>query len=534
MARGVVLLALVALAACGSSNGQPFEVGGDPYASHFAIEGRLGKTVRDLAALGNRRAGSQAASHAADYVAQRFKDAGLDVALEPFAFPGFSSSASSLVLTAAGASLASSHDVPAYSGAGMADADVVHVGAGRDADYAGKDVTAKVALIDVDPTQRRASQYRVAVARGAAAVLFASASPVNEPALDAASDAEDGLGAIPALALGADDAAALAKSLAGGKGAHATLSVTAAFAPAKGQNVVARLAGADATKPSLVVTAHHDAWFAGAAVDGGGVAAMLEIAEAFAHGKSRELGVAFVSLDGGEVGGLGAVAFVRKHLVVGKEPLLAFASLALPAASPGAHCSLAHTDGGPLDAALRGSKASTLYAAYVVMHELALVPSDAATPYRTGLQGFVAACDAPYGGTSLDTPSSLDADFLASAVLDVEDALGQLDGDAPPVFAVRDTSLLALDATAAPAGADLGVTVTVKDGSGVAKPAVTVRAWLDVDDFTRAFDVSVPAGADGTAKLTIPAAALAKGKGSRWLHLTAGEPPLAEEILKLP
>jgi hypothetical protein len=56
-----------------------------------------------------------------------------------------------------------------------------------------------------------------------------------------------------------------------------------------------------------------------------------------------------------------------------------------------------------------------------------------------------------------------------------------------------------------------------------------------VDDFTRSFEENAVTDSSGHVTANVPAAALAQGTGSRWLHVTAGESyPLAEQIVALP
>ena len=61
-----------------------------------------------------------------------------------------------------------------------------------------------------------------------------------------------------------------------------------------------------------------------------------------------------------------------------------------------------------------------------------------------------------------------------------------------------------------------------------------IDAWVDVDDFTRVFRTSLRADPHGAASTIVPRAALQRGAGGRYLHVTAGaEWPLAEWILPL-
>lgn len=88
--------------------------------------------------------------------------------------------------------------------------------------------------------------------------------------------------------------------------------------------------------------------------------------------------------------------------------------------------------------------------------------------------------------------------------------------------------------TTAGASGDLAVDVLVTDANGVPQPDATVKLWLDVDDFTRVHRAQAAADAIGRARFVIPAAALARGQGDRWVHVTAGRTyPLAETALPI-
>jgi hypothetical protein len=87
----------------------------------------------------------------------------------------------------------------------------------------------------------------------------------------------------------------------------------------------------------------------------------------------------------------------------------------------------------------------------------------------------------------------------------------------------------------APGNGDLLVTVTAQDQSGTAQPKAMVSAWVDVDDFTRAFRQDTVADDAGKVTITVPKSALSQGKGGRWLHVTTGKSyPQSEQIFPLP
>ena len=81
-------------------------------------------------------------------------------------------------------------------------------------------------------------------------------------------------------------------------------------------------------------------------------------------------------------------------------------------------------------------------------------------------------------------------------------------------------------------GAWQDIEVVVSDANGAPQPGATIKVWLDVDDLTRVYRAQAASDASGRARFVIPAAALARGRGDRWVHVTAGATyPLAETAL---
>jgi hypothetical protein len=145
-------------------------------ASAAALERRLSRTLRDLAAIGDKRAGSAAGAASATYIQDRMNAAGVgNVRLETFRFASFVLRGSAF--RAGGRDLA--HEVLAYSGCGPAAAPLVHVGTGESADYDGLDLSGRIALAERNVTFHRSAQYREAVARGAAGLVYISHAPEN-------------------------------------------------------------------------------------------------------------------------------------------------------------------------------------------------------------------------------------------------------------------------------------------------------------------------------------------------------------------
>ncbi len=529
------------LLGCGSEKTAEPPVTPDPYADKAAVQTRLHQTLEDLAALGEKRAGTEAGRQAGQYLKTRFEAAGLsEVRFESFTFLSYELSDSSLAVKADGTALVMEHEVFAYSGVGNLEAEIVDVGTGHESAYASTEVDGKVVLVTRDPLFHRSSQYRLVIENGGLAMLYISQSPDNLIQIGTVADPEDGIGPIPAVTVGADDGAAISQALDNGQTVSASIVVEATVHPAEGRNVVGSVPGPSPTAPYLLIGGHYDTWYVGSIDNTTGVAAVVEIAEAMARHTDRQYGLRFVAYDGEELGLFGGYDYLRDHVIVAAEPVLAFVNFEMPAASEQGLRALARSQVGPMDAALTSAGLNELYNMYVGLELVpaffgGIIPADIQGMYWYGLQGVSTACDSAYYHTTEDTPDKVDVAFLADAVLAFEAALTALDRAAASEFALHDPQVWIIEALTSTATDGLDVELTVTDGHDVARGGAAVRVWVDVDDFTRVFDENSLTDATGKTTVHIPSTALQAGSGARWLHVTAGESyPLAERIVPLP
>jgi aminopeptidase YwaD len=494
-----------------------------------ALEGRLSCTLEGLAAIGEKRAGTPGATASAAWLLDRFRAAGLeDVHAETFRFPAFALRRSSL--RALDREIV--HAALAYSGSGAAEAPLVHVGTGEPADYDGRDVSGRIAIVERNVTFHRSAQYREAVERGAVALVHVSHAPDNLVQIGTIADPEDGLGPIPAVSVGERDGRELT---AAARGLHvrAAVQVDAALEAAMGRNVIGSLPG---DGPALLIGAHHDTWHVGSTDNGTGIAVLVELAEQLARAPRRR-GVIFVAYDGEELGLFGGYDFLRKHVIERREAIAAFINLEIPGAGPDDIRAVAHTHA--LEAPLRATALDELYPVCVGMETVpalfgGVVPTDIQGLYRWGMPGASTACDTPWYHTSADTPDKVHLPFLAQAAARWRRVVAALDAAPDEAFAVRDPHLWALAAVTSEAHAGLHLDIRATRGDGKPAAGAPVEVWLDVDDFTRVFRASLRADAVGAASLTIPHEALHRGASGRYLHVTAGESwPLVERILPL-
>jgi len=493
-----------------------------------ALEGRLSRTLHDLALLGDKRAGSTGGTASAAYLLERFRAAGIaDAHLEAFHFAAFALRSSSLQV--AGREVA--HEALAYSGCGAAKGPLVHVGTGEPADYDARDVRGRIVLVERNVTFHRSSQYREAIARGALALVYVSHAPDNLVQIGTISDPEDGLGPIPAVSVGERDGRELIA--AAGSDALVLMRVDADLVPATGHNVVGRLQGEG---PALLIGAHHDTWHVGSTDNGTGIAVLLELAEQLARARRHRAAV-FVAYDGEELGLFGGYDFLRKHEIEAGERFAAFVNLEIPGAGPDDVRALAHTHA--LAGSLRATAMDELYPVCVGMEMVpalfgGVVPTDIQGAYRWGIPGASTACDTPWYHTTADTPDKVDLPFLARAAARWRRTIAALDSLPDAAFAPRDPHLWRLQVSVTPSDEGLLLQARATLADETPSQAARIDAWVDVDDFTRVFRTSLRADPHGAASTIVPRAALQRGAGGRYLHVTAGaEWPLAEWILPL-
>lgn len=500
---------------------------------------RLRQTLGELAAFGEKRAGTPGGEAAGRYVAARLQAAGLAVARDEFQFPYYELISSTLSVELEGKTESPVHEVFAYGGAGSFDAQLVCVGGGTALDFALSDPRGKVVLVERNPTFHRTAQYALIAERGGMAMIYVSAAPDDLIQTGAVRMAQEGLGPIPALTV----TASVGKRLkdACGRGVRVRGKVDARVRSGTATNVVAVHAGATADAPRVLIGAHYDTWHVGAADNGAGVAALLELADTLAMAPAGRLATAFAAYDAEEVGLLGGYDYLRKHLVRDHEPVVAYLHFEGPAVSPqGGNKLLTYTGGAGLVDSIEATGSRSLYPLTIGLELVPLVvggiiPTDVQGLYRYGVQGIATACDTPWYHTPADTPDKIDVDALTNVVTHFEALRADLDKRLVGTAVVRDPALWNLRVMTRETADGLSLDIAVQDGAHAAVSGANVKAWLGVDDFTEAWRGNATSTADGSATLSLPRVALGVGKGSRFLHVTAGNAyPLAELIVALP
>ena len=244
-----------------------------PAAAGVAID-----ELRACSALGPKPPGSRAGRAMADRIAERFRAAGLRTSFEDFHLPVHVVSRTTIEVVGPGAR-AVRGETFAYGGSGRVEAEVVDVGTGRAADYAGKDVRGKIVMVRRDEAFHRSSQLTEVVAHGGAAMLYVSGSPGNLIQTGTVRFAQAQPASIPTVTVGADDGAALRSDLEDG-GLRMAVEVRARREDGVARNVIGVRRGTTRPNEVIVVGGHYDNWHAGAIDNCSGIATMLSVADA--------------------------------------------------------------------------------------------------------------------------------------------------------------------------------------------------------------------------------------------------------------
>ena len=212
-------------------------------------------------------------------------------------------------------------------------APLVDAGDGYLADYTrAGDVRGKVVLVRRELRDWPPAQITEATAHGARAILFHD-HPLSEQVPEALrQDSMWGHEQIPAAAISRRSAEELKLELAAGP-VEIGLENRADVTDGTSRNVVALLRGTESPDEYVVVSAHYDRWFRGAADNTSGAAAVLELARAFSKSALRpRRSILFIAV-GSEEAGLedperdwlaGSHAFVLRHPEVLRAAALVF------------------------------------------------------------------------------------------------------------------------------------------------------------------------------------------------------------------
>jgi hypothetical protein len=309
----------------------------DGYKMHFYVEelAKISDRYRDAGhpKFWGRIIGTEGDHETNEWLAGKFRGLGLsDVRIQPLDLPPqWMPQSWDVALTANGKTIHLDSAQPDYDSnpppAGGVDLDAVYAGLGTEADFTGKDVKGKAVFIYSQLGTPEMGAVKRAAAKGAAVVFEVSMLPGNMryQAYPSGTDA-------PAFTMGNDDGAAARDMIAADPvRVHVTLDIPK-VPNLKTALVWGTLLGA--TDETIYVVAHKDSWFEGASDNSSGVAAMLGLAEYFAHvpKAQRKRTMIFIGLDGHHNGATGGVG--RKWLVANRASLFPKTALFLNVEHP--------------------------------------------------------------------------------------------------------------------------------------------------------------------------------------------------------
>jgi hypothetical protein len=494
-------------------------------------------SIEALADLGEKRAGTPAGESAAEWLRSRFAALGLDAALESFGFPRHRVGQASLELwdRERGPLAPVGFQVLEASGEGRARGPLVWAGSATPELLAELEPRGAIAIVESNRHYHRSTQVTNLCDAGARAMLYVSSAPDNLRQAGSVRARWEGMAPIPTLSIGARDGAELCEAIRGGARLEAEVDVRAHCDRGRGHNVVARLPGRRRGAESIVVGAHFDTWFAGACDNGGGVAAMLALAQLARDAPRMDCDVVFVGFDGEELALYGGYEFLRRRRLVDREGLRAVINLETPSATGTPVCGLAYSKHAAIETALGHARLPELYPLYVSMDAVpqlfgGIIPADIQGFYREGVPTVSTAVDAPYYHTAHDTPDKVDLRHLAEVTRRVACAIERLAVSRRGGFAERDPTLWRLWTAPRPRRRTepLRYRVQVTDGRGVPQSGARVDASLLYDGFHLGAESHALTDTDGYAELALDAHA---ADADAFVHLTAGRTyPLVELV----
>lgn len=254
-----------------------------------------------------RISGTSADTEDAHWLEDRFRQAGLtDTRIQTVAYlaPQWAAHSWNVAVAAAGKTVPLSSAQPSYGSPATngkeLNLEVVYVGLGSEADFAGRDVRGKAVLLVKASLSRQAGPPDIlkrAEDHGAAAILSTDLRGQNQT-----EQAYRAPTKVPTFLIGTKDAEAIRDTVAGAPAndpPHLKLRLDADWIPnQKSYLVWGTLPGQ--TDETIYVIAHRDGWFDAAGDNASGVASMIGLAEYFAKlpKSQRRRTMIFIGTDG--------------------------------------------------------------------------------------------------------------------------------------------------------------------------------------------------------------------------------------------
>ncbi|MBC7098454.1 M28 family peptidase [Candidatus Bipolaricaulota bacterium] len=277
-----------------------------------------GKVIRALTGFGGRFGGTQEEAQAAQFIAQKMLEYGLEeVHLESFPIQGWKRGPATLKTISP-----QRREFPAialpYSPASQVEGELVSVNQGLPEQFQEVDVKGKIVMASSDTPDHyprwvhREEKYSLAVEQGAIGFVFVNHYPGCLPvtgSLRSGKTAE-----LPGVGVSRETGWALERMLVQGP-VSLELEVQAEAVPASSQNVVGYL-NADSQLGEIVVCAHYDGHdiAQGALDNGAGVTVLLELARVLGPLRDRfPRRITFIAFGAEEIGLIGSQVYVRDH-----------------------------------------------------------------------------------------------------------------------------------------------------------------------------------------------------------------------------
>ena len=285
---------------------------------------RIGRTLDDVAEIGNRFAGSPGEAACCEYLLGRFGELDVDeLRLEPFSYLGFERAGSSCWVEGHERLELESHPLQYTSGT-PATGDAVYLGAAGEEDFAridhaGVELAGRIVLAHAifpfdlcDELQRRQIAGFVHICETPAPIVGNFTGALYPPPLQPPWTGRPQ----PYTGVTIGDAAgrALLSAMTCGDPVRITLSHEGAYAERVAQNVVAEIPGAGDGDEHVIVSAHYDSQAEGPCVydNGTGLAGLLECARALAGARTRRR-IVLIASACEEIGVWGATAYAHAH-----------------------------------------------------------------------------------------------------------------------------------------------------------------------------------------------------------------------------
>jgi aminopeptidase YwaD len=279
----------------------------------------IGRTLDDLAAIGNRYAGSPGEATARDYLLERFRSLGLDdVRLEPFPYLGYEADSATCILDGREFEC---HPLQ-YTGTGEVAGQAVYLGDATEADFQrldarGVDLAEKIAVVHsmfpfdlVTTLEERGIAGLVHVCETPEGIVGNFTGALYPPPLQEPWHGRPT--AYPGVTISHPNGRVLISELSVGRPVEIGLAHQGAYRERTAHNVVGRIAG---SRPGQVIlSAHYDSQAEGPCVydNGSGLASLLEIGRVLRDGGERRTIVLLASACE-EIGVWGASAYVHAH-----------------------------------------------------------------------------------------------------------------------------------------------------------------------------------------------------------------------------